>query len=613
MTGKMMGNVFPNTGGSYGMKRSLGMALALGVIAAAPLWADTSWGPEEQVTNSSKSAHNGAEAVDPAGTLHMLTVDDRTGIPCIFYQHKPDGASAWSSQTVLSHDANVAIQAGACALGTDRGQGVYAVWEETYNGGTSLYFRRSTDDGLTWGDAVLVAEPEGTTTNACFPSVAVDKNGTLHLTWLVALKGQEKGRLMYRKGSADGLTLSTPLRLESFSEAVSGPKLAAGGNQLLLYFQETDSDSGSDYEQIKYLPSQDFGDHWSSAVPLTDVAQHAQCRQPSLVFDTQDNFYCVWSQESGSVKSVAYRYSDHVSGLAQDVQLPTAGGTVINPVVATRSGLVVVAWGLNNTGNWRLQMASSSDQGATWTAASGTTQGDGVDTPCLVNDRDNFHLFYSFDAGDDPDHPFQVRHLLRDDTAPPAPVIHSATHPTADASGNNRPSFTWTGPDNAGGIGVAGYALLLDAQAATDPGNTQTCTAAQTALNYGEIPNGAHYLHLRTIDLLGNLGAPAHYALDVDNRGFLPADQAWVAPSPIRTGRAQLHYFLTEAADVKVEFFDGTGRKLGGQTLPGEVGVNLVSLTLSDWVNGTYFFRVTGRALAHGQEAAVTKPFMVVR
>jgi len=586
-------------------KTLLLIALALSGAAVTAAAGDF-WGPEEQITNSSNSAANGAQAAGPTGTLHMLTVDSRTGVPCILYQRKPDGAQSWSSQTVLSLEAGN-VQAGDCALCVDGAHGVYAVWEEFYNGSISLFLRRSADDGVTWGNRILVADPETTTMNASAPNLAVDAFGTLHLVWLSTNSGESKGRLLYRKGSADSVNLSTPVDLRAPSTFVSNPGLAVGGVKLMVYFQETVRIDGTGYEQIRYRLSADKGVQWAATQTLSP--NQKQCRDPRAVGDASDHFYAVWTQDNQDVLFRHYNPSEATS----DVTLDHSAGAVSKPGIALQGTKVVAAWILNAAENQQMKMKSSSDGGVNWGELSETAIGDGVETPCLINDRGNIHLFYGFNPSGDSLSFYQVYHRIRDDLAPSGPRLTSVTHPIAEPSGNNRPSFAWTGADNPGGIGLVGYAARLDNQPASDPGNTPTCSAAQTTLTSDALTEGAYYLHLRAIDLLGNLGTPAHYAVTVEDNDFFPKDQVWVAPAPVRNGRLHLRYFLTEVAEVKLEFYDGAGRKLGGRSAPGLVGINPMTFDVSDWVNGTFFYRLTARALSNGREAVVAKPFMVVR
>lgn len=589
--------------------RTFLMTMLVGSLAWSA-YAVEFWSPEEQVTNSSVWAHNGAEAVGPNGTLHMLTCDCRTGIPHIYYQRKPDNSASWSAFAVLSLESSGTVVAGRSAICTDANQGVYAVWEEYYGGTASIYFRRSTDDGLTWSSRVKVGDTGSNLINAAYPDVVVDLQGVLHLAWLQIGQTATAGQVMYRKGSLDGSTLSPAAALSGTQAAAF--KLAVGGTAIFAAYQET---SGA-FQQVKFKISRDNGDSWGNAQLLaTSTATNGFT--PWIWADSSDNLYATWTQGSGSVGTqVMFRYYDHQTGLANDVVIPTtSAGTCFSPRIVAQGNKTVAAWINNNGGNLQTRMNVSSDLGLSWGASDGGfAAGNQASEPWLINDRGNVHLFYTYvDSQGNTAISGQVRHTLRDDLAPPAPQITSATHPSANASGNNHPVFSWNAPDNAGGIGIQGYALLLDEQPTTDPGNMLVKSGQETTADFAYVANGVHYFHLRAVDWLGNTGTAGHYAILVDNQSFFPGDQVWVAPSPVRNGRLNLHYFLTKTADVNVAFFDAAGRKIGSQNLGSNVGVNQQSLDISDWVNGVYFYKFTVRENAQGQVARVTKSFAVVK
>jgi hypothetical protein len=568
------------------------------------------WGAEEQITNSSVWVHNGAEAAGPAGTLHMLTLDCRTGIPHVYYQRKPDGSASWSPFTLLSLESSGDVVAGRSAICTDSAQGVYAVWEEYYGGTSSIYFRRSTDDGLTWGSRVKVGDTGSNLVNAAYPDVLVDHQGVLHIGWLQINQTATTGQVMYRKGSLDGLTLSNALGLSGTQAAAF--KLAAGGTTVFAAYQEL---TGA-LQQVKFKSSGDNGATWGNAQTLASSAATNNLA-PWVWADTADNLYSTWTQGTGAVGTqVMFRYNDHATGFASDIIIPTtSAGSCYNPHITVQGNEILVSWVNNNGGNMQVRENFSVDKGLTWAAQDGGfASGNQASEPLLLNDRGNLHLFYTYvDSQSNTATSGQVRHALRDDVAPPAPKISSTTHPSTNASGNNHPVFSWNAPDNPGGIGIRGYALTFDDQPATDPGAVVVKQAQETSADFANVSNGVHYFHLRAVDLLGNTGTAGHYTVLVDNNSFFPGDQVWAAPSPVRNGHLNLHYFLTKNADVNLAFFDAAGRQIGSQSPKSSVGVNTLSLNISDWVNGTYFFRFTVRESTQGQVAVVTKPFAVVK
>jgi hypothetical protein len=575
------------------MKRILAWTLLLSclpaVVSAAPYWS-----PETQLTNSSSWAHNEDEAVGPTGTLHMLTLDNRTTLPAAYYQRKPDSSPNGSSFVVLSSQTG-GVQTNRSVLCTDNGQGVYAVWEEYYGLDIHIYFRRSLDDGLTWQDAVLVAGSTTAAAQATYPSIMVDK-GLLHLLWY----DQYTGQVLYRKGPADGSTLSTPLALNVSGQA-EAPNLAISGNGIVAYWQDPS------LEKIKYVQSADSGESWFNAQTLGN-ADNNNCSAPKLVIDANQNLYAVWSQPD----QVVFQKVDAVLGALSPMTVSTQPGTSFQqPTLAVWGGKIVVAWIFNESGNMQIRMNTSSDSGKTWGTDAGFDTRGSVQRPRLVADRGNFHLFYDKgDAGPDRN---QVWHVLRDDLGPLPVKVKSSSHPNPDNSGNNLPMFSWTANDNPGGIGLLGYAVTFDTRPDTDPGTTIQYGPDQTSQTFSTSGNGVYYFHIRALDQLMNPGDVTHFQVGIDNHSLLPEDQVWIAPAPVRNGRFNLHFFLTKSADIKLDFFSSTGLKITSQTLSGTTGINRLVLDIRDWVNGTYFYRVTARAQDNGDQAMVKRAFGVLQ
>ena len=160
---------------------------------------------------------------------------------------------------------------------------------------------------------------------------------------------------------------------------------------------------------------------------------------------------------------------------------------------------------------------------------------------------------------------------------------------------------------------MQGYVVAFDNQPNSNPGDIITHAAQESSAEFSSLENGTYYLHVKTVDSLNNLGLVAHYTINIDRNSFFPGDQVWVAPSPVQDGELNLRFFLSRMAEIKLDFFDAAGRKLGSQTLAGEMGINRLYRDIHDWVNGTFFYRLTARAYDNGQEAMVIKPFVVLK
>ncbi len=130
---------------------------------------------------------------------------------------------------------------------------------------------------------------------------------------------------------------------------------------------------------------------------------------------------------------------------------------------------------------------------------------------------------------------FCIKGYTGTDTTPPGePTISSTTHPDENAwYANGNPSFTWTTPSDAGGIG--GYSYVLDGLATTIPDTT--ADAAGNTKTYSSIPDGTWYFHVRAKDNAGNWGTVDHYRVQIDKTAPTFGSVA-VSPTPAKQGAA---------------------------------------------------------------------------
>ncbi len=136
--------------------------------------AGNTWGPDLQLSHGVGDSMYPAIAVSGAH-LHVTFSDDRDGYIGVYYTHSTDGGTAWTPEIRLSDSPKDAWTPSVAASG----HAVYAVWTDTRDGNEEEYFKRSLDDGVTWGpDVRLTNDPA----NSWAPAIDV-VGRTVHLTW----------------------------------------------------------------------------------------------------------------------------------------------------------------------------------------------------------------------------------------------------------------------------------------------------------------------------------------------------------------------------------------------------------------------------------------------
>src|SRR5688572_13134176 len=109
------------------------------------------WQPDTRLTNhpdSSLTSPNNARGIAAAGNIiHTAWYDNRDGNYEIYYKRSTDDGVTWLSDTRLTNDAAVSQRPSVAVSGGI----VHVTWYDSRNSNDEIYYKRSTDGGITWG------------------------------------------------------------------------------------------------------------------------------------------------------------------------------------------------------------------------------------------------------------------------------------------------------------------------------------------------------------------------------------------------------------------------------------------------------------------------------
>jgi Neuraminidase (sialidase) len=126
--------------------------LSTAMLFAANL-SQAQWQPDVRLTNDpaySHTSNSNARLIAANGdTVHVVWYDERDGNPEIYYKRSTDGGISWGADTRLTnincdkYDPTIVVS----------GSIVHIAWTDDRNGSTNIeiYYKRSEDGGSTWG------------------------------------------------------------------------------------------------------------------------------------------------------------------------------------------------------------------------------------------------------------------------------------------------------------------------------------------------------------------------------------------------------------------------------------------------------------------------------
>jgi hypothetical protein len=209
------------------------------------------WLPDQRLTSDTSSSStcltNNARNVAVQGdTVHVAWDDGRGGSNQVWYKRSVDAGATWTDDTRLT---NAPARPGGPSIAA-AGATVCVVWSDIRNGhDADIYFKCSTNGGVTWGGDVRL-----TSDTAYQEYASVSASGSsVHVVWTDTRL--VKYQVYYRHSTDRGVTWSNEVILPSGTAGAENATVVASGSSVHVFWK--DYRSGS-YE-VYYKRSIDGG------------------------------------------------------------------------------------------------------------------------------------------------------------------------------------------------------------------------------------------------------------------------------------------------------------------------------------------------------------------
>jgi len=239
------------------------------------------------------------------------------------------------------------------------GNVLHVVWQDYRDGNLEIYYKRSTDGGVTWGTDVRLTNDGAFSEN---PSVAVSGQ-IVHVIWQDNRQGAGNDDIFYKRSSDGGATWGADIQLTNDAAYSQYSSLAVSGSAVHIVWHDT---RDSDYE-IYYKHSTDGGISWSADMRLTNSVGISY--YPSIAVNSS-LIHVVWyDNRGGNNYHIYYKHStDNGVSWGPDTHLSDTNSNSADPCISVSGSLINVVWEDNRDGNIEVYYKRSTDGGSTWGA-----------------------------------------------------------------------------------------------------------------------------------------------------------------------------------------------------------------------------------------------------
>lgn len=334
------------------------MKLIICIFAALTITGNicSQWLPDVRVTNDSArsfTCFNNAKAVGASGSyVHIVWFDERTVNREIFYKRSTNYGSTFGADIRLTDNAGASEDPCIAVSGST----VHVLWKDVRNGNYEIYYKRSTDNGTTWGNEVRITNDPQFSLN---PSIAASGNTVVAVWDDYRFNNAE---IMYKRSTDGGNTWEGETRLTNNDFASIFPSVACQGQNVYVAWHDT---RDANYE-IYFKNSTDGGTTWSADTRLTNAAGVSD---DACISVSGSSVHVSWKDSrDGNVEIYYKRSTNGGTTWGSDLRLSTTSGQSWYASIAAFGDNVHVVFN-DYTGPGHLYYCRSTNGGESFTSA----------------------------------------------------------------------------------------------------------------------------------------------------------------------------------------------------------------------------------------------------
>lgn len=324
---------------------------------------DSQWLPDQRLTHDtsvSRTSFNRSIASN-GDYVHIVWVDYRTGKSEIFYKRSSDQGLSWGEDTKISNGIEFTESPSISVSGSI----LHVIWNCYNNGNWEIYYKRSVDNGTNWGmNSMITFSP----VDIWYPMIH-SLGSVVNIVWQDSRNGNWE--VYYKCTTNGGLNWENDKRLTNVPyHVLMNPIVTIADSSQMFDVNVTWCSNRDGNWEIYHKYSQDGGQQWSMDNRLT--YNSGSSIDPFMV-SNDSIIHLIWCDSRDNNFEIYYKRSTN-NGMnwSQDIRLTNSTGNSWRPTIAVsgilNNSLLHVIWQDNRDGNWEIYYKHSIDNGMNWSS-----------------------------------------------------------------------------------------------------------------------------------------------------------------------------------------------------------------------------------------------------
>jgi len=319
--------------------------------------------------------------IDSNQHIHVVWQDDISGNYEIYYKKSTDGGNTWTAPSRLVWNSGFSLSP---FIAVDSSNNIFLVWQDDSSGNAEVYFKKSTNSGASWSGTSRMTWNSGDSKN---PMIAVAAANTLYSFWWDDTPGN--GEIYFKKSTNSGISWGSLNRM-TWNSGHSMIPIAVVDSNGWIHLLWTDYTSGNG--EVYYKKSTNGGTAWGPTQRLTWNSGESWLNDVSV--DSANNIHIVWDDASPGNTEIYYKRSTTGGdSWGPSGRLTWNSGESYSPsVYADPTNGIHVVWHDFSSGNFEVYYKKGSNSGASWGPLSRMTWNSGYSLSPRINGVNSSNL-----------------------------------------------------------------------------------------------------------------------------------------------------------------------------------------------------------------------------